>query len=551
MTPVVFRSFRTGISSLYRERATTPEPLQPDQCPLLKKYPDQLGPVLAEFNRAAETARKLAGGFPGSLEQEDVQDALARLADARKSLTTPRFKVGFLGRFQAGKSTALNNLLGQEISGVGVGGACTSIVTRLIVGRPGEPQKLTLKYFTVDGYLARRNTLCEWARLKNPVGQPDTQLLEKLRDHNPAASPNSSQRPVRDKDIPYLRAFIESNLNPAWGRLLRSEPYEETAPFDARTTILTHPAASAEEKDRIPPSKHLLVAESAVVFQTDQVDPELELVDCPGLASGRSVDDLLTREYIYELHGALMFLNADGPDSAEANEILAELKQRFSNNLRSRVWIVVNKMDGPERHAKVGGGERGQTVFDLIVGMSKKTGVPLSQVCLGCNGIFELASQSPSGVAARQDTLNLIKLTKPGDEDMVRRQLAPTPDLERAFDEMLKDGGVSLLRRLIKEKIGPSVAQELLGQAKRDSQDAADKLEFALRTAEQPVTEQELANALAWENALYLLLSELSGARPGGRGPLFARLEQLGREAHETLAKKFHEEALERSARRA
>src|SRR5947209_7835266 len=113
---------------------TIPEPLIEGDCALLKKFSDQLPPLLAEFNRAVKAGRLLAERFPAELEQEAPRKALHRLAQARTALTTPRFKVGFLGRFQSGKSTTLNNLLGQTISGVGAGGACTSIVTRLVVG---------------------------------------------------------------------------------------------------------------------------------------------------------------------------------------------------------------------------------------------------------------------------------------------------------------------------------------------------------------------------------------------------------------------------------
>ena len=99
-----------------------PDPLAAEQCPILKhdRYAAALGPVLAVFNAAAAAARKLADKYPHALQSPEVADALDRLAAARATLTTPRFKVGFLGPFQCGKSTILNNLLGQDISAVGV-----------------------------------------------------------------------------------------------------------------------------------------------------------------------------------------------------------------------------------------------------------------------------------------------------------------------------------------------------------------------------------------------------------------------------------------------
>src|SRR4051812_48310606 len=98
-----------------------PDPLATEHCPILKhpQYAAALGPVLAVFNSAATAAKQLGDKYPSALNSPEVADALHRLTAARDTLTTPRFKVGFLGPFQCGKSTILNNLLGQDISAVG------------------------------------------------------------------------------------------------------------------------------------------------------------------------------------------------------------------------------------------------------------------------------------------------------------------------------------------------------------------------------------------------------------------------------------------------
>ncbi len=513
-----------------------PEPLKPEDCPLLQKFSDRLAPVLAEFSQAVEMARKLAARYPERFKQEDVQATLGRLAEARKDLTTPRFKVGFLGPFQCGKSTILNNLVGQPVSGVGVGKACTSVVTRLIVDPAGRSQELKLQYFTEDQYQDRRNTLCEWVRLKNPAGRSESQLLELLKTHNPNSGlASSAHRPIRRKDLPYLRAFLQSYEDNKPKKLVRAEAYVETVPFAARDRLLTH-QSKAEDDEQIQASQYLLVAESSITFPTDRVDPELELVDCPGLGSGRSVDDLLTTEYIRELHGALVFLRADAMDNADVSEILRHLNDRFKSNLHSRVWVVVNKMDIPDRHAKMIG-HQGQTTFDAIVDLVRNK-IPLSQVCLACNDIFQLAATAGDGKAERGQALALIKLGAQ-DEPVIREQLKRNPDLLPMFDEMLKDGSVSLLRRLIKEKIRPSVAQEILADAEKITRQAVPDLRYVLEQEEKPASEQEQQDALAWENALYVLLSELSGGRPRGRGALFIKLEELGKAARTSLQKEF------------
>lgn len=517
---------------------TVPAPLAAEQCPILKhpRHAAQLAPVLVVFNAAATAAKTLADKYPTSLQSQYVADALARLRAARDTLTTPRFKVGFLGPFQCGKSTILNNLLGQDISAVGVGRACTSVVTRLIV-KPGQtPPTLSLEYFSTEGYYKRRNTLAEWARLQNPDGQTETQLLERLKGHNPAAGRTSSQRPVRKKDVPYLRAFLQSYEDSKAKQLIRETPLVETVAFNDRDRLLKHDPTA--EEDSVRASQYLLVSESRIAFDTDRIDPELELVDLPGLGSGRSVDDLLTKEFIHQLDGALVFLRADSMDSAEVSEIFTELQTRFRDNLKSRVWVVVNKMDAPERHAKIAAPGKDNT-FNVVIDLMRKSNIPLSQVVFGCNGVYESA-HSGGGTADRSTALALLKLAQKGDDDAVRGQLADTPELLAAYEELLKDGSVGLLQRLIKDRVGPSVAGEILSQARLDAERAASDLQFALETAEKPANEQEQTDARLWENALYTLLSELSVSQGGGRGPLFVKLEEYGRVARKALEGEFN-----------
>lgn len=516
---------------------TVPDPLAAEQCPILKhdRYAAHLGPVLGVFNAAAAAAKKLADRYPQAVQSPEVADALARLAAARATLTTPRFKVGFLGPFQCGKSTILNNLLGQDISAVGVGRACTSVVTRLIVESGRTPPRLALEYFSVDGYYRRRNTLAEWARLSNPDGQSETQLLERLKGHTPGAGRTSSQRPVRKKDLPYLRAFLQSYEDSKAKNLIRETPHTETVSFADRERLLKHDPTAEEDSVRV--SQYLLVSESRITFDTDRSDPELELVDLPGLGSGRSVDDLLTKEFVHHLDGALVFLRADSMDSAEVSEIFTELQTRFRDNLKSRVWVVVNKMDAPERHAKIAAPGKDNT-FNVVVDLMRKSNIPLSQVVFGCNGIYE-AAKTAGGTADRTTALALLKLSVPGDDATIRQQLADTPELVAAYDELLKDGSVGLLRRLIKDRVGPSVAGQILTQAKADAERAEADLRFALETAEKPATEQEQTDARLWENALYALLGELSVGSSGARGPLFSRLEEYGRTARKALEAEF------------
>ncbi len=499
-----------------------PDQLTADACPLLKR------PQYA-------AARGLADKFPSALADPLVAAAMGKLQSARDTLTTPRFKVGMLGGFQNGKSTILNNLLGQEMSAVGVGPACTSVPSRYVVERGRAAPALELEYFSVDGYYKRRNTLAEWARLQNPDGQSETQLLERLKGHAPNPAPTSNQRRVLKKDVPYLKAFLQSYDDAKAKNLIRETPHTQPVSFADRERFLKHDSSS--DPDTIQPSQHLLLNESRIAFDTDRIDPELELVDLPGLGSGRSVDDLLTKEFIPRLDGAFVFVKSDTMDSAEVSEIFTQLQNCFRDNLKSRVWVVVNKMDAPERHAKIAVAGK-PNMFDGLVALMRQNTIPLSQVVFGCQGVYEAAKLN-DGTADREKALTKLKLDTPGDDATVRQQLAATPELVIAYDALLKDGSISHLQTLIKERVGPSVAGEILAQAKLDAEAAKSDLEYALATAEKPANEQELFDAIQWKNTLGALLTELTVQENGTRGPLFAKLEEYGRTARTALEAEF------------
>ncbi|HYH64263.1 MAG TPA: dynamin family protein [Urbifossiella sp.] len=518
----------------------TPDPLTPADCKLLARYPDRLAPVLADFNAAVETFRALQTKCPKEVETPDVVEAVGKLVEARLKLTTPRFKVGFLGPFQCGKSTILNNLLGQQVAGVGVGKACTSVVTRLIVGEAGKPAEMTVTYFTGEGYRARRNTLCEWLQLKSVATVGELALIEKLKNYVPDGGGVTAARRILPKDKPFLQAFLQSYHDAPKDLVREGTPHVDRFTWTPdRQALLTH---AQDQDDTIKPGKHLLVAESSITFPTDRIDPDLEMVDCPGLGAGRSVDDLLTKEYIKELDGALVFLRADSMDSADVGDILSALQAKFRETFRSRVWVVVNKMDAPEQHAKVG--TPGQiTTWDVMTDLMRRNDIPLSQVCLGCNGIFRAATQT-GGEADRSKALTILQLFSPGDEEAVKTRLGATPELAAAFEELLKDGGVSQLGRLIKEKVRPSVAAQILAQTGGIVKQARDELEYARTRCDKPISLQDQNDAMDWYNALLMTALRLSGGReanglPGGRGPLFTELEALGRDAYDRLRREF------------
>ena len=111
---------------------SVPAELKLADCPLLR---DSVGVKVADlieqYQAILQQARDLAAGqFAYLLNRPDVQAIVDDLARVRGQLTRPRYRVGFLGTSQAGKSTTFNNVLKEEIAQSGIGDATTSLITR-------------------------------------------------------------------------------------------------------------------------------------------------------------------------------------------------------------------------------------------------------------------------------------------------------------------------------------------------------------------------------------------------------------------------------------
>src|SRR5207244_12242026 len=136
------------------------------------------------------------------------------------------------------------------------------------------------------------------------------------------------------------------------------------------------------------PSETLLVDDAEVATPNQNIPQKLEAIDCPGLGSKRSVDTIITKEYLPHLDGALIFLRSDQLRSKDVVEILEVLKTNFGK-FEGRVWIVINKFDVLTREPLYGD-VNGNTVFDLIRQFVHDYQIPAEQVVFTSKRIYEL-----------------------------------------------------------------------------------------------------------------------------------------------------------------
>src|SRR5262245_56958656 len=111
---------------------TAPAALNLTECPLLRDTAAaKAADLVAQYNALVQQLAELAAGqFSYLANRPDVADIIDDVKRVRDTLVRPRYRVGFLGTSQAGKSTTFNNVLREEIAQGGIGDATTSTITR-------------------------------------------------------------------------------------------------------------------------------------------------------------------------------------------------------------------------------------------------------------------------------------------------------------------------------------------------------------------------------------------------------------------------------------
>ncbi len=459
-----------------------PSELKLTDCPLLRDAGAlKAADLVAQYNALAGQLAQLAGGkFAYLLNRPDLQGILDDAQRVREQLTRPRYRVGFLGTSQAGKSTTFNNVLQEEIAQGGIGDATTSTITRFR-RVDGGTNRFAIRFLTQDQYAERRDKLCKALHILNAGAKPNAEILAFLSDPAKLATlqngdeanrrrDRTGERSFLPDDVPYLRDFLRAyDIHGPRVVVKTGPPREVAVPFERRAEYLNH-----FDNETGTPSETLLVADAEVATPNSNIPQKLEAIDCPGLGSKRSVDTVITKEYLPHLDGALIFLRSDQLRSKDVVEILEVLKTNFGK-LEGRVWIVVNKFDVLTREPLFGDAN-GNTVFDLIRQFVQDYQIPAEQEVFTSKRIHELAAKN-GGKAPLEQVCMLLGL--PANDPIPPRAKADRAQAA-AFQHLLDDGGVSHLRRLILNTIADSVSVQISGAAKREMASLAEHLQQKL-----------------------------------------------------------------------
>ncbi len=506
------------------------------ECPLLG---DEAAAILGQFNDALRVLREIDQKFPELLASDHLKARVDELQRVRDKLERKRYLVGFLGRTQDGKSTAFNNLLDAKPEEAplisGAAGATTSAITRVRRSGTGH-HELKVRYLTPAEADQKRKALieaCGWS-----PNLPDEEVYRKLqaqrkdaaRAQAPAAAAEARPR-ERSSVLVENYSNLENYLNSCKvykKDFLQPQGLELEIPYAQRSRYLNHPPKD-DRQGRT--SDKLLIKEGIISFHADRLPDNVEIIDLPGVGSQGSGDTLLTKEFLKDLDGALLFIRAGQIDNQDVELMLNTLHTYWEEGLRNRVWVVLTIFDSLQKEHFFGN-QIGETMLDKLQQFLDRHQIAPERVCFSSDRFYK--ARGPAGVGERQTQAKFMGLEGSTLEEMIPPRFRSHPQLGPAFKDLLEDGGIGRLRRLLVEVLARQVARETAEQARRQLSPLADRLrdDFTAEDRRRKASPTELLNALTCSDRVTALLCEWKGRVEG--------LDALSRELESGLLEQVH-----------
>ena len=461
-------------------------PLTHETCSLLNKHaPERVDDLVSAFNAVHKGLALYREASPHS----DYLDRLAQKLDSvRGLLCRERYRVGLMGPFQVGKSSAFNRIIGSTSQGTntatqnslvakeGGGSATTAVLTRLYAKDGGDPS-LSIQHVTEDLFQQKL------AYLKRVTNLLEVSSLDELERHAHAkyeAYEQGERERIKDShgiyfveaiDLKYLRLLILSY------RKYRSQiakdstigfdnaPRGLTVDYAVRDKYLNHPERFIEHgftwndisaiEDPISP----VIACAEIHFPSSVLPSDVVIVDTPGLGSMGRIDEWLFDQSVKELDAAIVV-----PDTARPmDESVQKIFQRLyaaERHFTERTWVMASKCDAISEtfaaHKTEG--------FNLYRELANANDFDLSRV-----SFFTIY---PEGLCGRF-----------GDEVVSHLRNMGLDPLVDAWKAAREDGGVSRMRHIIRYDLARTIGRQLADECSRELHTLRRDVEQLLRQA--------------------------------------------------------------------
>jgi hypothetical protein len=412
--------------------------------------------LVQQFNLARDLAEIVCQSYPEGHLPESINKALSALTRLGEQLSRRTYCVGFLGPFQAGKSSTFNNVLNatdteEEPAKVGQGFPTTAVITRLVKSASGK-HCVRPVFLSTTEFEEKRQFLLRLVGFKG--NEKDEVVLQQIPDIlrnwtkevRTRTDASGNEIPVRRKDVEYLALFLRSYAR-FRSSIADSRIVLNNVPFAERARYLQHPPDPWDQQDaHVTP----LLREVIIEYSTEAIPPTLELLDLPGYDGDCSVDAFLTDQFLKTLQAAFVFCRATDFGGI-VETIVTNLRHVLGHDLRGRVWLVITRCD--DINIRNGATREDRNIFDQIKNFAKNKGIPQSQIIFVTNDLAGFRRRMEDGTFRKR----VNELIDAVSDDW--------PELRQQWDSLSEDGGIGALRRLIVDQVAKQVGESIARQA--------------------------------------------------------------------------------------
>lgn len=448
--------------------------LKPDDCRFMRSE------HVERYNRIAAFLEKCREPLSDQGQEESVQVLEARMQALADKMSLDRFRIGFIGPSQVGKSFTVANFLGvsrdESPTPEGKGEAMTSAPTRVRRAAPGTtgPGRVQLHYMLRDEFRTRVNNICT---------HPDLAYLEITPHHDPARI-LEAVRSVRDRVRPgdlktyqYLIRVLQSGIRyGTWLAETEAGRKSVAGSYENRRLYV------ADEYPDAPENQHLLLKEVVIDLASDVLPEDLEIIDLPGMGTLRKSDDEVTRAFLPQLRGAFIFQKCHQLDEGAVGTLLNALHVEYKEKLQGRIWYVVTFLDNLNP-AQVKAGQ--DTILDLIGKRIELYGLRADRnvLLVGNEYYQEIVRKGPDGRKRSPGETEHGWRQGPGGVPEPIESMSRPEALSKLYTEVLKTGGIPLLREVATTQVRNSVQAAEQADVQRELDALRQELEKHLDRA--------------------------------------------------------------------
>lgn len=483
--------------------------LEAARCPLLKGEDadkDERLVLVERFNAVSDILANAAEALPQFRERAVVAQVRDELARLEKTMTKQRFRIGFIGPSQSGKSTTISNLLAiatdaEAPTPRGNGAPTTSVPTRIVPlpTASGGANAIRLCYYSRAELRERICDICDL--LKLPYNEDASRLREAVRQQH-------AEKPYfKAADHLVLLRLLDAALK--FPEVIRDEAHHTTGDYGQRRVYLTH---------QDEPSEYTLLREVQIDFLTDAIHPDVEMVDLPGLGVDKESDDLLTLSLVHTLDGAFMFQESTQLAAVEVAKLAERMRQQYARTLGERLWMVVTRCDSIDELGLEGPADEpnSRSVFCHLDSVLGRQGIKPTNVIFVGNVYYKareagkLKDAEPPSEALRRAYPVLLRFHDDG-RVVTPGKCLKYPGQVEPWQQFVLSSGIPRLRDTMQTNVAAEIREQTRRDVRLQLSGIIDNLADALMSAEQQagMSPEEIMQAAAWGGVLDRLSDEI------------------------------------------